>query len=394
MAAHAVERGLQACVKTLQGYLEEAPFHKYDVVLLKEVLHFVPNDERQARMECLLKTMKPGGKLLIITRPEHTDLPFWPAAKVAYTKASPPVQDFVADLRAAGFRGVARHEFDYACTITSAKWAELVRGRFWSHLHDFTDAMLEAGLEQVPSTIGMHYFKDYISYVVAEAPPLSIGAFRDAGKILALPHELASLRTAECDLTDFRLEPGAHLNHGAFGSAMGCIVDLDRSLRKLVDSNPNRFYDEFCLPLLRETVAFASHMLKGRCLLMPNCSIALKGVMEGLGFDATASQPKSVAFLPPIYGATRKLLNHLCPNLTEISVDRALWCEDANVIVAALDAAYAKKAFGFLVADHTASQSGSVLPLAAVVQWCEAHGVVSVIDGTQNPDLDVGTWPD
>ena len=63
----------------------------------------------------------------------------------------------------------------------------------------------------------------------------TIGAFRDDGARVDLPEALAALRTADVDPKDFRLGPGHHLNHGAFGAAFGVCSDLAAKLRLLAE---------------------------------------------------------------------------------------------------------------------------------------------------------------
>jgi len=227
--------------------------------------------------------------------------------------------------------------------------------------------------------------------------PSSIGSFRDGGGVLEkLPQELEALRTSDADFSDFRLEPGHHLNHAAFGAALGVCVDLDAALRRLAERNPSRFYDQLLLPLLRETVMVAMQVFQGPVTLLPNCTLAMKSVLEGqLCDDATASTQARVAYLPPLYGATSTLLQQLFPSrCDEVTVSGAAFCEDADTVIRALTEAYSVRPFAVLVMDHVASLSGRILPVAEVVAWCRTHGIVSIVDGTASAEFELAVFPD
>jgi hypothetical protein len=115
---------------------------------------------------------------------------------------------------------------------------------------------------------------------------------------------------------------------------------------------------------------------------------------------STLTQHKAFAFLSPIYGATRKLLD-CCeeeskgPGTTAITVTDVrpgVFEEKASTILSNLDAAFADKPFTVLLCDDVASQSGRVLPLEAVADWCKSGGrdVKLVVDGTQSTEVLVG----
>jgi 5-histidylcysteine sulfoxide synthase len=217
----------------------------------------------------------------------------------------------------------------------------------------------------------------------------SIGSFRDNGDLLQdLPAEISSLREVE-DVADmkFSLQSDvAHLNHGAFGAVSDPMIELEKSIRSLAHSNPSHFYDHLCLPLVRESINEASLFFNGNVILQPNCTIALKSIVEI--FDKSTV----VARLTPIYGASTKLLTHMFPQ--HVTIEPGFFNEDSDDIIQCLDKAYEEKPFTVLFADHVASQTGRILPLRAVVEWCSAKTVISVIDGTQACWFDNNVWPD
>lgn len=214
-----------------------------------------------------------------------------------------------------------------------------------------------------------------------------IGSFRDAAPILIeLPEAISSLRSANMDWKAFPLQHGvAHLNHGAFGAVPIEFQALEARLRVLVDANPSYFYDKLCLPLMRETLQEASHFLGGDVILQPNCTMAMQSVLKLFSCE-------NVAVLEPIYGATRKLVSATFRTFS--TVEPGDFCEDFTIIASHLDAAYAIKPFHVLVADRVTSQTGRLLPMEEVVNWCKEKGVISVIDGTQEFSFKYNSWPD
>lgn len=222
-------------------------------------------------------------------------------------------------------------------------------------------------------------------------PSQPFGSFREKDAMLPdLPASISALRSTDIDWKRYALQKDAsHLNHGAFGAVPIDFLELESALRSLVESNPSHFYDKMCIPLLRETLQEASSFFGGTVLLHPNCTVALKSVLSLLYKE----QPGAVVgVLEPIYGATRKLVSTMAQSPVVISP--GLFNEDAASIIAALDAAYSSSPFHILVADRVTSQSGRLLPLAEVVKWCRAKGVVSVVDGTQDFSFNNPVWSD
>jgi selenocysteine lyase/cysteine desulfurase len=226
-------------------------------------------------------------------------------------------------------------------------------------------------------------------------PSIPFGSFREKDSILpVLPASIASLRSADIDWKQFSLQKDvSHLNHGAFGAVPCDFQALEAALRQLADSNPSYFYDKLCIPLLRESVQEASAFFNGTVILQPNCTVAMRSVLGMLCKDQIHHNTV-IAVLEPIYGATRKLLSTLGLAQEPVTISPGFFNEDASSIVADLEAAYANKPFHILVADRVASQSGRLLPLRPVVEWCSRNGVTSVVDGTQDFTFQNEIWPD
>eukprot|EP01062_Namystynia_karyoxenos_P015652 TRINITY_DN1568_c0_g1_i1.p1 TRINITY_DN1568_c0_g1~~TRINITY_DN1568_c0_g1_i1.p1 ORF type:complete len:1371 (+),score=475.37 TRINITY_DN1568_c0_g1_i1:150-4262(+) len=241
----------------------------------------------------------------------------------------------------------------------------------------------------------------------------TIGSFRDAGG--NDDHELQGLLPkrlrymlseesvpASADWRpSFPFEPTRHyLNHGAFGAPFKEISELADAIRSYQEKDPGLYFDRVCLPLVRRSYAKAREVFQSDCIaLVPNCTMGMRGVMEAL-LERTKGSA-AVAYLPPLYGASQKLVQWLGEQrrlsaASEVPLNEALFEEDGEAVAAALSRHHAASPFSVLIADHVASQSGRILPLPAVTAWCKRNGVTLVVDGTQSFDLSLGDgcWPD
>ena len=181
------------------------------------------------------------------------------------------------------------------------------------------------------------------------------------------------------------------LNNAAFGRAYDEVCRLGKMLRDYAERVPDVFYDQVCLPLLQYSYSVLEDFFNSRNVLMvPNCSFGMKCVAEHLFQKQTNL---SIAFLSPLYGATRKLLQyyqHEGHIADIIDVNPGLIEEDSSKIVPVLETTYREKPFTVLFCDEISSQSGRILPLSSIIKFCEKHGITLIVDGTQSCDLLLG----
>jgi len=240
----------------------------------------------------------------------------------------------------------------------------------------------------------------------SESRSKSIGSFRNIQDVKSLVPE--NLYRAIYDDIPDGLDVGSlitidatqnkhYLNHAAFGHAYDSVLELSLNLRRFAEQNPDVFYDQACLPLINNTYKVLEEFFKTKqVVLVPNCTFGLRSILEHLTRE---KGHKTIATLQPIYGATEKLLESYriqgdLDRVLNISPghgkNRALLEEDPQVIVEALEDAYALQEFTVLFCDQVASQSGRVLPLEAVTRFCHDNHVVLVVDGTQSCQLFFG----
>jgi len=147
----------------------------------QKVIHHVPLAEAEGMWANVLQhRLKPGGEVLVITRPQGgIDYPFFDGARAVWAAAVPPDDCLLNDLMAAGFENVSTEVKGYPCTLPMSKWLRMVRNRFWSTFDNFSDAELEAGVSEIraayPSPGGnedehMLQFEDRLRFVTCRKP--------------------------------------------------------------------------------------------------------------------------------------------------------------------------------------------------------------------------------
>ena len=228
----------------------------------------------------------------------------------------------------------------------------------------------------------------------------TIGSFRFEEDIKKyLPDELYSQIFDEIsddlkisELVQIKLNDGnAYLNHAAFGRAYNDVISLSLQLKSFAEANPDVFYDQLCLPLTNYTYQVVSEFFNTEnVLLVPNCTFGMNAVAEYLIREREYSK---VALLNPLYGATKKQLESfkydgLLRELREISPgENALFEEDPKVFLTSLVKAQRDCDFKVLFCDAVASQSGRILPLKEIIQFCKIRNIILVVDGTQSCEL-------
>jgi trans-aconitate methyltransferase len=136
--------GIEPFCADAAGFMAlDLPFSK---VLLKEVVHHIP--ERETLWRYLRQKLPAQGRILIVTRPQDIKLPLFEQAKAAFRQKQPHQDSLLAELRAGGFDAEA-HVRPYVFSLPKATWFDMLRSRFMSDLAPFTDAEIEAGIQEI-----------------------------------------------------------------------------------------------------------------------------------------------------------------------------------------------------------------------------------------------------
>lgn len=120
----------------------------YTKILFKEVIHHIT--ERSTFWTAAYDQLPLKGKLLIITRPQEIEFPFWQGAKEAFKAHQPPLILLQEELQCAGFE-VEVFSDTHIFELSKEDWFSMLRLRFMSDLSDFSDDAIEEGIREIDS---------------------------------------------------------------------------------------------------------------------------------------------------------------------------------------------------------------------------------------------------
>lgn len=121
----------------------KTPFSK---MLFKEVIHHIP--KRAEFWKTLYPALPQDGKILIITRPQDVDFPFFASAKEAFARHQPSQELIETELHDSGFH-ITTHHRSHTFTLQKEYWYTMLRHRFMSDLGVFSDQEIEEGIREI-----------------------------------------------------------------------------------------------------------------------------------------------------------------------------------------------------------------------------------------------------
>ena len=84
--------------------------------------------------------------MIIITRPQEVDYPFFPRAREIWKQYQPSSDDIRAALERSRFK-VEIKEADYSVSLPKATWLQMVGNKFWSTFSHCSEDELSEGLK-------------------------------------------------------------------------------------------------------------------------------------------------------------------------------------------------------------------------------------------------------
>jgi ubiquinone/menaquinone biosynthesis C-methylase UbiE len=139
-------RPLQATAEQIAAREVRLPYERLDAVLMKEVIHHVVDIAGMLRG--LADLMAPGGRLLVVTLPPQLDYPLFDAALERFAKNQPEPAGIAEDMRQAGLQADLEYG-EFPVRVGRDHYIELVGRRWMSVLSTFSDAELDAGLDEM-----------------------------------------------------------------------------------------------------------------------------------------------------------------------------------------------------------------------------------------------------
>ncbi|CAH2599730.1 Aminotransferase class V-fold PLP-dependent enzyme [Rhodovastum atsumiense] len=184
----------------------------------------------------------------------------------------------------------------------------------------------------------------------------------------------------------FALDPGfLTVNHGSFGATPRAVLAAQDHWRARMEAQPTRFMSRVLPGALRHAAARLAGFLGARAddiVFTENATTAVNAVLRSVPLRPM----DEIVVLDHVYGAVGKAVDHVARTAGARVVRARLPFPDPTEagVLAALAAALTGRT-RLAVLDHITSASALVLPVAAMVSLCHAHGVPVLVDGAHAP---------
>ena len=139
---------------------------KFDVVILKQVLHLLNQNEREYFYYKVKKHLNDNAKIVFIHMNDQTEIPQFPIMKNRLKKSLNSHQ-YLLDELIKNFKLLKIDNFNYDVNISSKEYLEMIRNRYISVILDLNEEEIEKGIEFIKK----HYpnqlsFKDTLTIQV------------------------------------------------------------------------------------------------------------------------------------------------------------------------------------------------------------------------------------
>ena len=139
---------------------------KFDVVILKQVLHLLNKNEREYFYDEIKKYLHDNAKIVFIHMNDQTEIPQFPIMKNRLKKSLNSHQ-YLSEELIKNFKLLKIDNFNYNVNISSKEYLEMIRNRYISVILDLNEEEIEKGIEFIKK----HYpnqlsFKDTLTIQV------------------------------------------------------------------------------------------------------------------------------------------------------------------------------------------------------------------------------------
>ena len=139
---------------------------KFDVVILKQVLHLLNRNEREYFYYKVKKHLNDNAKIVFIHMNDQTEIPQFPTMKHRLKKSLNSHQ-YLLDELIKNFKLLKIDNFNYDVNISSKEYLEMIRNKYISVILDLNEEEIEKGIEFIKK----HYpnqlsFKDTLTIQV------------------------------------------------------------------------------------------------------------------------------------------------------------------------------------------------------------------------------------
>jgi cyclopropane fatty-acyl-phospholipid synthase-like methyltransferase len=122
---------------------------KYDLIIIKQSIHFFTNKNINFLLNLVKKNLSPGGKLLIFSlKTKKIKIPVFKKMNVLLKK-SLEKDEFIFKLINKNLKNVEKSFFDFKVKISLKKYTRMIRDRFISCLLHLTNKEIEIGASEI-----------------------------------------------------------------------------------------------------------------------------------------------------------------------------------------------------------------------------------------------------
>ncbi|WP_300499562.1 class I SAM-dependent methyltransferase [Marinobacter sp.] len=158
-------RGLQTYCESAETFAQrQVPL---DRILIKESIHHVRN--RQSFWKKISSSLRPDGRVLVVTRPSLPELPLFKRGMTAFSESQPELDILLEEIAASSLSSVTNTEAYYV-EMPKERWYAMLRARFMSSLAGFTSGEIEQGILEIDGQLDGNQirFTDHLFFVVIE----------------------------------------------------------------------------------------------------------------------------------------------------------------------------------------------------------------------------------
>jgi len=132
---------------------------RYDKLFIKESIHHF--SQRTELFKGIYQQLTPDGRLLVTTRPQIPELPFFTAAMKSFAQMQPHYDVLKTEIETAGFDIDVRFQ-SYSFKFKKEHWFYMLRQCFMSNLTTFSEEQIEQGIAELNEKyLGQDNFEFY-----------------------------------------------------------------------------------------------------------------------------------------------------------------------------------------------------------------------------------------
>ncbi|MDM3871905.1 class I SAM-dependent methyltransferase [Porticoccus sp. W117] len=130
------------------GYLKTKPDCYYNGIILKQVFHLIPEQDRQKLLAQIFRCLKKEGCALILQMPAHSEVPMFTKLKDVFYRELLPLNSVIQMAESTGLK-VAVSECRFSVGMAKQDYFRLLEQRFMSVLREFSDWEIEDGITEL-----------------------------------------------------------------------------------------------------------------------------------------------------------------------------------------------------------------------------------------------------